>query len=652
MPLPSPDKALAYYRSLEDKHLQLLVASLPDFAPSSKFLAVAEEERLRFIPAGTEAQVVEEDLVEYTQAVVSVWGATSAEANHHERVRTTAADVRERLPQADMWAHQYLQRAVMLLWGTVFEKELLLKELPSNAEPTPIDVDNFAQLLTWERYTESQILQQVPTLVSEYIVSTAGQALDSDDTIVMTMFPIAALGQVRAAGVWFGTRKCESSRNDRGVYPSRYIEQFEAVRYLLDATLSWNVTDVFIARLLAAIVELKGQPSPSIPPQSALVEAFAHLYHASSISFIGADTDATFAWREGDDGRKEWTLADKRAPFGLTGSGADITMDLQPDIAKLLGFSRVAFRPRYQSHPGPGRRLEEFRQLINTKLSTIVSTAEDLRQALANEGYKRQLHIFGHWVGNYMKAAGLPELRRLAARDPDGTVPAEHVRTALDLIWPLWGIGDLCRVASNLGPFRLEWLHTDLRKQLRDRVLAARPSQDELLEPLNQLLTCLVAAIVRNEIHMRPSAIVLNGKLSTNSGQPCALFPFGDDECLGGTAYVTMGLFELIRNACRYLDRRPEAIGPIELWTSCAGPTVQVDIRHPMTAVDVQARKRRPRGQRSKTIEEIQWLESSELMMRHGRIVETVDFAPDGPSAVSARWTFNWSRIEWEEPRP
>lgn len=329
----------------------------------------------------------------------------------------------------------------------------------------------------------------------------------------------------------------------------------------------------------------------------------------------------------------------------------------QGEISAKLAGKRVCF---YSYHVISGIDDASFSRLDGSMLGAIRlvsmqfqrewgSREKDAleRERLEREHYKRLLTIFGHGVGNQMRAAGLALLR-----DEVGTVDvvqAARVRAVIDSLWPLWGIGDLARTKYEKGVLKVSWL----RKAYRDKVNQngflehITRSDEDVLVCARDLLMSIATSMVETFLG-RDARVLWNGA-DVGSPTPGALFPFKEDPYRSGSTLVTYGVMELICNACVWLQNYGPSDPTLHLDAAVEQGKLVIVVRYTVTHGDWERYEHNPALLHSLTISNIQWLEQGGLTSARGRIVETEQFHVDrAEDTVSARWMFDWRNIRWE----
>jgi hypothetical protein len=295
-------------------------------------------------------------------------------------------------------------------------------------------------------------------------------------------------------------------------------------------------------------------------------------------------------------------------------------------------------------------------------LREVYTTLElELEERRVLEPYRRVLRVFGHGIANRLKAAGLVSLRAKANRLE--TLPAEEVKSALDMLWPVWGIGDLSRLAAlSDGEMRTDWLAPSLREHLSPDgyiIGSNRLDAEDHVERVRQLVISLASALCAAfgstsnvTLGIRWSGQPLEAH-AVSSATTRALWPFEEGEFLAGTTLVTLGLFELLANAVTYLsgagfsDDSQRWLDIDALWYD--DDTLEVVVRHAALPGSWQ-RWKRVGAPQSKTVDEIQQVVESRLLSSRGKVVETEQFVPlEDTPGLEAKWRFRWRNIRWTE---
>lgn len=274
--------------------------------------------------------------------------------------------------------------------------------------------------------------------------------------------------------------------------------------------------------------------------------------------------------------------------------------------------------------------------------------------------YRKLLRVFGHGVTNQLKAAGLVGLREQAATHT--TLASEDVIAVLDLLWPVWGIGDLSRIAAmNAGELRLEWLALELRDHIDDQgyLITEEPKNDIRQSAIRALVISRLAALCA--ANGDPAAdryrFTWNGDPITSSelaaARPTPIWPFVESEFLEGTTLVSLGLFELLANAMKYFTEGGFGSDPrqLDLTSTISGQGV-LSIQVSQAAIPGDWRPML-RGDKlwpeSRTINEIRNTVETKLQSERGSIVETgrLVVSPDAPR-FETTWMFDWRSIRWK----
>lgn len=273
------------------------------------------------------------------------------------------------------------------------------------------------------------------------------------------------------------------------------------------------------------------------------------------------------------------------------------------------------------------------------------------------------LRVFGHGVANYMKAAGLVSLMSRARGS--SLISSAEVVSSLEMVWPVWSIGDLARIAAmEKGDLRLEWLDKSLWNDLEDDYLRSRPDPQKVVPQIQSIVLSQFAARCALRRDMTGSTIGLtwNGNPVSSeefrSARPREVWPFVSfevDDCLPGTALVTMGLVELLANAINYLLesglKAEQRLLDVAANVDDEGALV-VRLCQALSVGHWQDAKGGGRGLESQTIEAVRQTLETRLTSPRGPIVSTSPFAveQEEPKQV-ATWRFVPANIRWRQIR-
>lgn len=299
-----------------------------------------------------------------------------------------------------------------------------------------------------------------------------------------------------------------------------------------------------------------------------------------------------------------------------------------------------------------------FRLLTKNGVRAAVHGVSMAMESARSMRYGVMTTWYGHFVATPLRLSGILPLR---AKLAEGAAPdADEMRHAIEHLMPLLGIAQLGRMfdAKTKG-FSMSWLREDLRDTCR-RGECVRPGPGEdVLGALRRMIVTALRAYMMDGAHDAGVTITIGGSPVHFTGdwppfEP--MFPFANDIQRRGHELVSLGLKELMRNACRYVSEEADweegdkpflAIDQDKLPD---GRGVRVVIRHSVLPGHMDSIRRRPGGQlRTDTVARIRTFEEAALCTPCGRVVETTDFAvdPAGEDWVRGAWEFDWDAIQW-----
>jgi hypothetical protein len=297
-----------------------------------------------------------------------------------------------------------------------------------------------------------------------------------------------------------------------------------------------------------------------------------------------------------------------------------------------------------------------WRQQVDYHLLDIKGVASRLRHALAirnEEAYRASqmgLGIFGHAITGFLQRSGAHAVRQRLLHGEASDISPLDLRQLAFGISPLWALAEMTRLLYESG--------TDVCRRWIDANPRVRASDTAAIgHAIAHTCRAIIDAVVNHrgaqaqKIGLREYNCTSESVIPPRAAEP--LWPFRGSSPFDspGTLVATLGLWELLRNAVKYVDQKRE-------YFAAWGRSPELGYSIDETETGVRVRVFEPlidQNAGSRTISVIQSFER-QFAMYDTPLVRTTDFATslehaeqlpelDGVSWVTGEWCYEWKQF-------